>query len=311
MQKKIINVLLIEDDEDDFILIDDLLSEAESIKISVDWENNYEGGLASIKNSKYDVCLLDYRLGEKDGIELLKTAIKQNCQTPIILVTGQGDRELDMQAMKIGAVDYLNKLEIKADTLERVIHYAIERNQNLTALKKSEAKLQEAQKIAQLGYWEFNLTTQEITWSDEVFRIFGLSSTQKLPTYPEILQMFAPESRELLEQNMALMPVKREKFKCEYKIIRHDGKLGYIDTKATVIANNNSETLSIFSTILDITERKQAELEIRKVKQQEHLLNLVIDRIHQSLKLEEILETVVESVREFLQCDRGLIYRFN
>ncbi|NET45124.1 response regulator, partial [Okeania sp. SIO2B3] len=93
MEKQIINVLLIEDDQDDFIIIDDILSEVESPTISLNWENTYEGGLAAIETGEYDVCLLDYRLGEKDGIELLKTAIDLNCQTPIILVTGQGDRE--------------------------------------------------------------------------------------------------------------------------------------------------------------------------------------------------------------------------
>ncbi|NEN93441.1 MAG: hybrid sensor histidine kinase/response regulator, partial [Okeania sp. SIO3H1] len=75
MEKQIINLLLIEDDQDDFIAINDILSEVESPKISLDWENTYEGGLAAIETGEYDVCLLDYRLGEKDGIELLKTAI--------------------------------------------------------------------------------------------------------------------------------------------------------------------------------------------------------------------------------------------
>ncbi|NET45123.1 adenylate/guanylate cyclase domain-containing protein [Okeania sp. SIO2B3] len=310
MQKYTINVLLIEDDEDDFIIIDDILSEVESPTISLNWENTYEGGLAAIETGKYDVCLLDYRLGEKDGIELLKTAIDLNCQTPIILVTGQGDRELDLLAMKIGAADYLNKLEIREYTLERVIRYVIERNKNLIALKESQEKLQEAQKIPHLGNWELDLKTQKITWSDEVFRIFGLSSTQKQPTYPEFLEMFLPESRKLWSKNMALILEKTQKCECEYEIIRPDGTVRYLYTKTTLITNSNLESIGIFGTILDITKRQLAELEVKKIRKQEHLLSLVIDRIHQSLNLEEILETTVESVREFLQCDRVLIYRF-
>ncbi|NET27580.1 response regulator, partial [Okeania sp. SIO1I7] len=310
MEKQIINLLLIEDDQDDFIAINDILSEVESPKISLDWENTYEGGLAAIETGEYDVCLLDYRLGEKDGIELLKTAIDLNCQTPIILVTGQGDRELDLLAMKIGAADYLNKLEIREYTLERVIRYVIERNKHLIALKESQAKLQEAQKIAHLGNWELDLKTQKITWSDEVFRIFGMSSTQKQPTYPEFLEMFLPESRKLWSENMALILEKTQKCECEYEIIRPDGTVRYLYTKTTLITNSNLESIGIFGTILDITKRQQAELEVKKIRKQEHLLSIVIDRIHQSLNLEEILETTVESVREFLQCDRVLIYRF-
>ncbi|NER03938.1 MAG: PAS domain S-box protein [Okeania sp. SIO3C4] len=310
MQRYTINILLIEDDEDDSIIIDDILSEVESPKISLDWENTYEGGLAAIQTGEYDVCLLDYRLGEKDGIDLLKTAIDLNCQTPIIFITGQGDRELDLLAMKIGAADYLNKLEIREHTLERVIRYVIERNNNLIALKETQAKLQEAQKIPHLGNWELNLKTQQITWSDEVLRIFGLSGTQKPPTYTEFLQMFLPESRKLWEKNMALILEKTQKCECEYEIIRSDRTLRYIYTKTTLIANSNLESISIFGTILDITERQLAELELKKIRKQENLLSLVIDKINQSLNLEEILETTVESVRDFLQCDRVIIYRF-
>ncbi|NEO58724.1 MAG: PAS domain S-box protein [Okeania sp. SIO3B5] len=310
MPKDTINILLIEDDEDDFILIDDILSEIESPKISLNWENTYEGGLAAIQTEEYDVCLLDYRLGEKDGIELLKTAIEGNFQTPIILITGQGDRELDLLAMKIGAVDYLNKLEIQEHTLERVIRYAIERNKNLIALKKSQEKLQEAQKIANLGNWELDLKTQKITLSDEVFRIFGLSPTQQQPTYAEFLQMFLPESRKLWEKNMALILEKTQKYEFEYEIMRPDGTLRYLYTKTSLITNSNLEPIGIFGTILDMTERQKTELELKKIRKQEHLLSLLIDKINQSLNLEEILETTVKSVREFLQCDRALIYRF-
>ncbi|GGA13145.1 GGDEF domain-containing response regulator [Okeania sp. KiyG1] len=310
MEKQTINILLIEDDEDDFIAIDDILSEVGLPKISLVWKNTYEGGLAAIQTGEYDVCLLDYRLGEKDGIELLKAAIELNCQTPIIFITGQGDQELYLLAMKIGAADYLNKLEIREYTLERVIRYVIERNKNLIALKETQAKLQEAQKIPHLGNWELDLKTQEITWSDEVLKIFGLSGTQKPPTYTEFLQMFAPESRKLWSENMALILKKTQKCECEYEIIRPDGTVKYLYTKTSLITNSNLESIKIFGTILDITKRQLAELELKKIRKQEHLLSLVIDRINQSLDLEEILETTVESVREFLQCDRVIIYRF-
>ncbi|GGA13131.1 response regulator [Okeania sp. KiyG1] len=266
MQKYTINILLIEDDEDDFIVIDDILSEVESPKISLVWEKTYEGGLAAIQTGEYDVCLLDYRLGEKDGIDLLKAAIELNCQTPIIFITGQGDRELDLLAMKIGAADYLNKLEIREYTLERVIRYVIERNKNLIALKETQAKLQEAQKIPHLGNWVLDLKTQKITWSDEVLRILGLSGTQKPPTCTEFLQMFLPESRKLWEKNMALILEKSQKCECEYEIIRPDGTAKYLYTKTSLITNSNLEPIKIFGTILDITKRQLAELELKKLE---------------------------------------------
>lgn len=309
MNKETIKVLLIEDNRDDFILINDLLSKVESLKILLDWENTYEAGLAAITKNEHDACLLDYRLGEKNGLELLKTAIELDCQTPIILLTSQGERELDIAAMNIGATDYLKKSEIKESSLERVIRYAVEGNKTRKAVKESQAKLQETQKIAHLGNWEYDLTTKKITWSDEVFRIFGLNPNQPEPTYLQFLKMLAPESRELLKQNLALILEKQEGCEWECKIIRADGTFRYIYTQATVVVDLNRKAIGTFGTMLDITERKEAELAVEEVRQKEYLLGLILERIHQSLNLEEILKTTVDCVRDFLQCDRVVIYR--
>ncbi|MEB3342032.1 EAL domain-containing protein [Okeania sp.] len=310
MNQEIIRVLLIEDDEDDYLLLDDLLSELERLKVLLDWENTYRGGLAAIKKSQHDVYLVDYRLGEKDGLELLQTEIVKNCQIPIILLTAQNDEELDIAALSLGAADYLHKSEIKSYILERVILYAIERNQNFKALKESQAKLQEAEKIAHLGNWEYDINTEKITLSDEASRIFGFNGNKSEITYSELLKRFVSESQELLKENLALVLEKKAYAESEYKIIRPDGKFRYIYTKSTLVVNNNSETKGIFGTMLDITERKEAELELQKIRQKEHLLGIIIDRINQSLNLEEILETIVHSVRDFLECDRVIIYRF-
>ncbi|WP_426585138.1 response regulator [Dapis sp. BLCC M229] len=104
MNQEIIKVLLIEDNEDDYILINDLLSDQGKPKIFVDWENTYRAGLAAIEKSQHDVCLVDYWLGEKNGLELLQTAIIQGCQIPIILLTDRDDRELDVNAINLETV---------------------------------------------------------------------------------------------------------------------------------------------------------------------------------------------------------------
>ncbi|MGB3514521.1 MAG: adenylate/guanylate cyclase domain-containing protein, partial [Microcoleaceae cyanobacterium] len=114
----------------------------------------------------------------------------------------------------------------------------------------------------------------------------------------------------LWEKNMALILEKTEKYECEYEIMRPDGTPRYLCAKTSLITNSNLEPIGIFGTILDITERRLAELEVEKIRKQERLLSLIIDKINQSLDLEEILETTVESVRYFLQCDRVIIYRF-
>ncbi|MFQ5809040.1 MAG: histidine kinase dimerization/phospho-acceptor domain-containing protein, partial [Armatimonadota bacterium] len=129
MESVRIKVLLVDDDEDDYIMTRDLLDEAGGGgAFALDWVTTYEEGLQAIGRREHDVYLLDYRLGARDGLELLREAIESGCKAPMILVTGQGDREVDLEAMKAGAADYLVKSDVDAPLLERSIRYAIERN---------------------------------------------------------------------------------------------------------------------------------------------------------------------------------------
>lgn len=127
MDNQIIRALLIDDDEDDYVMTRDLLSEAEAKRFDLEWVSTYKDGLKAIERNEHNVYLLDYRLGEQTGLELLREAIEKGCKSPIILLTGQGDHEVDVEAMKAGAADYLSKSEITGPLLERSIRYAIER----------------------------------------------------------------------------------------------------------------------------------------------------------------------------------------
>ena len=125
MEKHYLRVLLIEDDEDDCIVLRSMLSEISSTTFDLQWVRTYEAGVQGICHAGHDVYLLDYRLGGKDGVELLREVIAQGCETPVILLTGQGGYEVDIEAMEAGASDYLVKGQITPDLLERSIRYSI------------------------------------------------------------------------------------------------------------------------------------------------------------------------------------------
>ena len=82
-----VKILLIEDDEEDFIIARDLLGDIRGSKFELDWAKTYAEGLETLLRNQHDICLLDYRLGPRNGIELLKVAIERECQSPIILLT--------------------------------------------------------------------------------------------------------------------------------------------------------------------------------------------------------------------------------
>ena len=134
-------IMLVDDDEDDFVLMRQMLSEIEHWNVKLDWASSYEDALRAAKKGFYDLCLMDYRLDHSTGLELMHEMQKNGFSTPIIVLTGKGDHEIDLKAMQDGAADYLEKGQVNPHILERSIRYAIERAKNLESLRQSERQL--------------------------------------------------------------------------------------------------------------------------------------------------------------------------
>src|ERR1700690_3863812 len=121
-----VRVLLVDDDEDDYIITRNLISQIRDHRHQLEWVDNYDAALVALRRHEHDVCLLDFRLGSRTGLELLQESRSLSGRPPMILLTGQGDHEIDIEATKAGATDYLIKGQLDADKLERAIRYAIE-----------------------------------------------------------------------------------------------------------------------------------------------------------------------------------------
>ena len=102
-----IRILLVEDDEDDFLLTRELLAEIKGRSFTIEWARTFDAGLKAMTRNSQDICLIDYRLGAQTGLELLSAAKTAGAEAPVILLTGQGQEEVDLAAMKAGAADYL------------------------------------------------------------------------------------------------------------------------------------------------------------------------------------------------------------
>tara|TARA_B110001454_G_C12723220_1_gene435933 strand:+ start:15964 stop:17079 length:1116 start_codon:yes stop_codon:yes gene_type:complete len=145
------HILLIDDDEDDFLHIRDLLNDVMSSKYKVTWKSNYNDGRIALNEQTFDACLLDYRLGEKTGLELLSESRGKMFSCPIIFLTGLIDFELDIKAMHVGASDYLVKGQLTSPLLERSIRYAIKQRHDMEELRESKAQIIQQDRLASLG----------------------------------------------------------------------------------------------------------------------------------------------------------------
>lgn len=138
--KKQVNILIVEDDEDDFIILSQYIRHISSINATLSWCSSYDEALAGLLAGSFDLYFVDYRLGARSGVALLKEAMDNHCEAPIILLTGKGNYQVDFEAMQLGAVDYLVKPELNAEKIDRCIRYALERASVLKALSANERK---------------------------------------------------------------------------------------------------------------------------------------------------------------------------
>jgi two-component system, sporulation sensor kinase E len=135
-----VRILIIDDDEDDFFITSEYLKQIQEYQLQIDWCYRFNDAIQHLQTRGYDIYFVDYRLGAKTGLDFLKEAVRLGCEEPIVLLTGKGNKDVDIEAMQMGATDYLIKTELTTDKLERCIRYSLERMAYLKALRANEKK---------------------------------------------------------------------------------------------------------------------------------------------------------------------------
>lgn len=221
------HVLLIDDDEDDYILALALLSDCKGMRFTLKWAETYDAGLEMACSGAFDIVLVDFDLGERNGIQLITTALERGIKIPFIMVTGRGSYELDLEAMRAGAVDYLSKDDLVAPLLERAIRYAIER-------KHTENELRQARQDLELRVQERTLA---LTQSNEELR----TALEELATLEEELRH---QNDELLEAGQVL-ELERQHFQTLFEF----APVGYLVTDpAGIITEVNQTFVELINT---------------------------------------------------------------
>jgi len=129
-------VLLIDDERGQARIVDASFGKFIGEKFQLHWASTYDDGLLELRRGGYAACLLDYQLGERDGLSLLREAVRLGVQTPVIFLTSETSGEVDVQAMEAGALDYLVKGEINPRALERSLRYALKLHASLMELRR-------------------------------------------------------------------------------------------------------------------------------------------------------------------------------
>lgn len=164
-----IKVLLIEDDEDDYLITEDTLEDIPGQDYELTWVSEFDRAVDAIETfNDYDVVLVDFYIGKSTGLELLHLAREKDVRSPIIMLTGVSDRDIDSQVIQAGASDYLVKGKFNEDSLERAIRYSIDRKKNEAALRRSEAQQRQKAKELQQALDDLRRTQTQLIQSEKM-----------------------------------------------------------------------------------------------------------------------------------------------
>ncbi len=141
-----------------------------------------------------------------------------------------------------------------------VFHDVTEKRRSLEALQQSEERLKKSQEIAHLGSWELDLEKNKLTWSDEVYRIFGLQPQQFGATYEAFLAAVHPDDREKVDDAyVSSLRDNSETYEVEHKVVRPDGETRYVHEKCEHRRNGSDRIIRSVGMVHDITEQKKAQ----------------------------------------------------
>jgi diguanylate cyclase (GGDEF)-like protein/PAS domain S-box-containing protein len=254
LAKESLNLLLVEDDEDDYALTSDVLREISGVAMAMTWVQTFEAALEALQTQSFDVCLSDYHLGKHTGIDLLNATAAQGVTVPIIMLTGQSDRGIDLAAMRAGAADYLVKADITPVMVERSIRYTLNHARTLAALKEKEQQYVLVAQAANDGIWDWNWQTQTIYFSPRWLAILGYKSDELQPTFKEWTDRIHPEDQIRFEVELNHhLSGKNAVFRSEYRIRHQDDSYRWVLSQGMAVRDAQGCILRIAGSQTDLT----------------------------------------------------------
>jgi signal transduction histidine kinase/FixJ family two-component response regulator len=267
----ILCILYLEDDPRDAELVQVML-ETEGFACHVTRVETRVDFCASLERAGFNLILADYTLPSFDGISALKIAAEKRPEVPFIFVSGTLGEEVAIEALNIGATDYVLKTRLSrlVPSVVRALREATERAERKRAeesLRRSETYLAEAQRLSGTGSFGWNVSSGEIVWSEETYSIFEHDREVK-PTLELALQRSHPDDRDLVQHTIDRASSERCGFDFEHRLMMPDGSVKFVRVVAHPWRSDEPDGLLFVGAMTDISEEKWAQAERERLEEQ-------------------------------------------
>lgn len=278
----IVRVLLVDDDEDDWLIIGGMLGAQDRARFSVEYCSTYDGALTAIEQQRHDIYLVDYRLGERTGLELIREGFASRPPAPVIIITGQATYDIDLEASALGVIGFVVKQDLSSVGLERSIRYAI-------SFQRAE-RYALAVRGANDGIWDWDLVANRIYFSTRWQDILGdwQDGPDGSPSdwFDRVNADDLPQLRRAIATYLDGGTAHLE---CEHRLRHADGTWRWVKARGLAIRGPNGEPIRMAGSLSDITDRHVAQARLRHGALHDALTGLpnrilFVDRLEHSLR---------------------------
>ncbi len=320
VSKPLVNILLVEDNVAEARLLQEFLKGTVVSRFNVVHVRRLEEAISMLERSanaqleadNFDVILLDLTLPDSYGLASVDLLTQNAPSLPIVVLTNTNDDELAVKAVRQGAQDYLVKRHVNQDILVRSLRYAIERKQGAEALReaneilelrvqertaeletanellrreiegrqKVQQRLELAQQAGKIGTFEWNIQSNEVTWTAELEALYGQAPGSFDGKSANWLQTLHPDDRAKTEQELRQAVKVGQGLDTEFRIICPNGEIRWIAVKSSLFHDPTGQPLRMIGIHMDITEKKQLEAQFLRAQRLESLGTLASGIAH-------------------------------
>lgn len=292
-----VQLLIIDDDEDDFFITSEYLKQIQEYQLQIDWCYKYNDAIKQLHERTYDMYFVDYRLGARTGLDFLKEAVRLGCEEPIVLLTGKGNKDVDIEAMQMGATDYLIKTELTTDKLERCIRYSLERTAYLKALRANEKKYRSIFELSKDAVFIADKTLQFIDMNMATSALLGYEKNEL--QQKKVYELIADQSDKALLQKIMYEEGGVSDLEIEVETRTGEKKTCIFSATAT-IDNSGTYYQGLLHDITNLRRAEKANLQIEKLGATGRLVRTLAHEVRNPLNninmsVEQLLQNADEN----------------
>jgi diguanylate cyclase (GGDEF)-like protein len=261
---------------DDDVMVRLLTREAlEGLGVMVEEASDGLEAVTRFWERPFDLVLLDLRMPHKDGFAACSElkALPGGQEATVVVITGLDDHTSIRKACELGAADFITK-PLNWPILVQRLRYILRAQEASRELRDSEARLSEAQRIAKLGSWEWDIASGVAQWSHQTFRILGKDPATFPPSYSALLESVHPEDRASVTQALVEAVQKSGAFAIDHRVIGNDGSVTVVHSQGFVVVDDLGKPARVRSVMQDITQRKRNEERIHRLAYYDELTGL-------------------------------------